>query len=1009
MATLDGEEIDSFSLGALAYRLFSGLPPAESLLYLDEKLRTGGRHLDLHAVMNGVIAPLAELVQFTANAQRDLRYTAQEILEKLDEIEEAMTSPEVGELVDPRIAGPKMRLLHGFTVLHDLGSGSCSKVLLVEIAEGEQQVLKVAAKDDYNARVREEFEALQTIDHAHVIKAFACYDFGGVTGFTMEMAGELTLAKRIRSDGPVAIELLERFGDELLRTIDYLETLGLGHRDIKPDNLGVRSVQKRPLELVLFDFSLVGSAADNIRVGTPPYLDPFLGARKVKRWDHHAERFAAAMTLHEMATGMLPSWGDEGSHPLYTDAEVTIRAELFPEALREQMAAFFERALARKTSARFDNTPEMLMAWKGLFEEAKRAPSGKAGVADKPESVELLHEVLESASLATPLVLLGLSTRLETVLNRLSLNTIEDFLRYPLGSINNQRGVGAKTRTDAKNLYRVLRERFPEVGREERANMVKVATEVAEDEELPPEAVSVDHIAKQLIVSAGGKQGSTEREVLEQYLGWNPPADDPAALQWRSQSDLGEAADVTRARVGQIVVAARKRWLRNPSIIRLRDDIESKLLEGGGVMTHEELIRLVLVTRGSALPDPQCLQMASIATRAAIDAERQVKEPRFADYRRGDHIFVAIDPSFVEFAQRLARAGEELALSDPLAVPARVLETLAAIAAPEVSPERLRPADQARRVNLAAAGSASVAVNSRLELYPVGMEARRALQFSQSALFGVKELGAEDLAARVRSRYPEAAPLPQLSVLNQLLDELGFPLTWVPTARDGQGAYRSRHALTGSGISSFSSLTRFGTRDQRFPAAGISEEIAEAERLEDKLRWARDQGSFLVLATEPKLMTAAQHELQRFDVHLINGNRLFIDAMSEQAVALKVRWENLLDADQEKPSSAKWTKLQALVKKAMPAVLARLRQPDQNILLTDAGLFARYGQMHEIDALRNDTGTPNGPHGLWLLVPGHGAALAPSLCGAAVPITNPAQFETLSSEWVLNKHRGEAA
>ncbi len=24
-------------------------------------------------------------------------------------------------------------------------------------------------------------------------------------------------------------------------------------------------------------------------------------------------------------------------------------------------------------------------------------------------------------------------------------------------------------------------------------------------------------------------------------------------------------------------------------------------------------------------------------------------------------------------------------------------------------------------------------------------------------------------------------------------------------------------------------------------------------------------------------------------------------------------------------------------------------------------------------------------------------------------ITNPAQFETLTSEWVLNKHRGEAA
>lgn len=1007
---LEGEEIDSFSLGAIAYRLFSGQPPAESLLDLTEKLRGNGHHLNLHSVMNGVIQPLAELVQFTANAQRDLRYTAREILEKLDEIEDVMTAPDLGELIDPRIAGPKAKLMHGFTVLHDLGSGSCSKVLLVENSEGQQQVLKVAAKDDYNSRIGEEYEALQKIDHPHVIKAFECFDFGGVTGFTMEPAGEQTLAKRIHDDGPVEIELLERFGEELLIALDHLESIGLGHRDIKPENLGVRSIQKKPLELVLFDFSLVGSPAEKIQIGTPPYLDPFLSERKVQRWDYHAERFAAAMTLHEMATGMLPTWGDEGSHPLYTNAEVTIRMELFPEALREGMAAFFYRSLSRATSERFDNTPEMLRAWKKIF-----ANSGKVKVKGAEsndidgDSKEARREVLESATLTTPLVLLGLSTRLENVLQRLALNTIEDFLRYPLGSIRKQRGVGAKTRGDADRLYRELREFFPDVGREDRAEMVKTAAEVDVDEELPPEAVSVDLIAKQLIVSAGGKRGSTERSVLETYLGWSTEADDPCALAWRSQSQLGEEAEVTRARVGQIVVAARKRWLRNPSIIRLREDIEAKLLESGGVMTHKELIRLVLITRGSALPDPQCLQMASIATRSAVEAERQVKEPRFSDYRRGDHIFIALDPVFVDFAQNLARAGEELAKSDPLAIPARVLETLGAVESPEVELENLRPADPARRVNLAAAGATSVAVNSRLELYPVGMEARRALQFSQSALFGIKELTAEELTTRVHGRYPRAEPLPERPALDQLLEELGFPLSWVPSARSGQGAYRSRHALTGSGTTSFSSFTRYRTRDVATPTGSITEEIAEAQRIEDKLLWARDEGSFLVLTVEPRLMAAAERELGRFDVETINANRLFIDALRIQADALTVRWDKVLTADAQKRGSEDWTRLQALVKKAMPDVLKRLRQSDKNILLTDLGLFARYKQMHEIDALRNDTGTRTGPHGLWLLLPGKGAALAPSLCDEAVPITNPAQFESLTSEWVLNKHRGEVA
>ena len=57
----------------------------------------------------------------------------------------------------------------------------------------------------------------------------------------------------------------------------------------------------------------------------------------------------------------------------------------------------------------------------------------------------------------------------------------------------------------------------------------------------------------------------------------------------------------------------------------------------------------------------------------------------------------------------------------------------------------------------------------------------------------------------------------------------------------------------------------------------------------------------------------------------------------------------------------------------------------------------------------HDTGTANGPFGLWLLVPSHGASFAPSVCGVVVPITNPAQFETLTKEWILTRHRGEAA
>src|SRR5690606_14590632 len=130
-----------------------------------------------------------------------------------------------------------------------------------------------------------------------------------------------------REEGRLSLDLLQRFGEELLGVVEWLEAEGVSHRDIKPDNVGIGQTPNGTLSLVLFDFSLSGTPAENIRAGTPPYLDPFLGTRTPPRWDPYAERFAAAMTLYEMATADLPSWGDGHSNPALVDDEVTLAVE----------------------------------------------------------------------------------------------------------------------------------------------------------------------------------------------------------------------------------------------------------------------------------------------------------------------------------------------------------------------------------------------------------------------------------------------------------------------------------------------------------------------------------------------------------------------------------------------------------------------------------------------------------------------------------------------------------
>lgn len=48
---------------------------------------------------------------------------------------------------------------------------------------------------------------------------------------------------------------------------NHLESEGVAHRDIKPENIGIAENRNKKLQLVLFDFSLCRTPADNITAG----------------------------------------------------------------------------------------------------------------------------------------------------------------------------------------------------------------------------------------------------------------------------------------------------------------------------------------------------------------------------------------------------------------------------------------------------------------------------------------------------------------------------------------------------------------------------------------------------------------------------------------------------------------------------------------------------------------------------------------------------------------------
>jgi serine/threonine protein kinase len=317
-----------------------------------------GKGLQISAVLDGAWTRLQLLIQYATHPEVTTRLeSVAEFLDELDRLEEEITAPEERPHPDPIGARPGDELDHGIVVKKRLGHGSTAVALLVE-RDGKEQVLKVALSPEHNERLRAEGDVLRQLRHQYIVELYEVLRFGDRLGLLMAKAGDSTLADRVREEGRLHLELLERFGEDLLVTIDWLEQKGIPHRDIKPENLGTAKLGDQ-LHLVLFDFSLARTPAENILAGTRHYLDPFLALRKPPRWDTYAERFAAAVTLYQMATGSLPQWGDGRSEPAVLDCEATIDADAFEPAVREGMATFFTKALRRDFAKRFDNAQEI--------------------------------------------------------------------------------------------------------------------------------------------------------------------------------------------------------------------------------------------------------------------------------------------------------------------------------------------------------------------------------------------------------------------------------------------------------------------------------------------------------------------------------------------------------------------------------------------------------------------------------------------------------------------------
>lgn len=459
-------ESDFFSLGALAYFLLAEQPPAETAVELAQRLHRD-QALTISSVRDDLFPPGVKvdldrvLYEATFVDPSDRMRNIRSPLELIERLEEALTTPDVTPIepevepaapaeIDPLEAARGTVLPGGIEVLSVLGSGATARVLKVRLGDDEL-ALKVPLSDAHDERVRREGEVLARLHRQSGIDRVAHWietrTIAGRSCLLIQFAGDRTLADEIRLEGSISLDYARRWGEDLLTAVRSLEGAGVQHRDIKPANIGLTAgAEKKRKGLLLFDFSLSDRPAEDVGMGTPAYKDPALVARG--RWDDAADRWAAAVTLHEMFTGVRPA-------PIPGAAAgavaVRVEADRIDADVRDGLKRFFHKAFQWAKEARFATAEEMREA----FSEAlRRVPSHEA---ERGEEPALTPADLVGLGPEAKLRELSLSTRQRNALDRIGIYTLHELSELPTNRLSAVRGVGAKTARSLVLLAEVVR------------------------------------------------------------------------------------------------------------------------------------------------------------------------------------------------------------------------------------------------------------------------------------------------------------------------------------------------------------------------------------------------------------------------------------------------------------------------------------------------------------------------------------------------------------------------
>jgi serine/threonine-protein kinase len=288
-----------------------------------------------------------------------------------------------------------------YRILGEVGRGSSGTVFrALDTLIGREVAIKSfhapaggPSPESLRDELLREARSVGMLSHPHVVTVYDVAEGADGSWFmAMEYVEGRSLAEILAEDGPPDFERTVDWISQIASALDYLHTMGLIHRDVKPANVLVTAAG----QVKLTDFGIASpgrgepAGDDDAVLGTPSYMAPeqILGRENTPRSDV----WSLAAVLHEMLTGRRAFEGRTVAEVVHRVVHAPVPESPEGSGHPAGVWALLERALAKDPHWRFASAGELARELRRILYRA----AGEVGDEDLSDA-DMLDRTLVTA------------------------------------------------------------------------------------------------------------------------------------------------------------------------------------------------------------------------------------------------------------------------------------------------------------------------------------------------------------------------------------------------------------------------------------------------------------------------------------------------------------------------------------------------------------------------------------------------------------------------------------